>query len=149
VAFFVWNGRQVIFARSAVRKHQRTESQDAKSVTSKIEKGMPSGVVSTWDAITNERQHGCASSVETSSKEKDSDVIGVSKKQKLCILFGGPMHGELKWLQDFPQQIEEYIFTFGDRDVGIYYWRLNQFQANAIRQQVVQLRSRYGELELE
>jgi len=88
---------------------------------------------------------------------------------KLAVFLGGPFHGVLRWVEqfeelhvldphsDFPDsepppprhgepETQLYRFAFGDEHIGIYYWRLNDFQVKAVRQQVVQLRVRHGEL---
>jgi hypothetical protein len=87
---------------------------------------------------------------------------------KLAVFLGGPFHGVIRWVEHFeelhaldphtdlpdsprPPRNEEpdtqlYRFAFGDEHIGIYYWRLNDFQVKAVRQQVVQLRVRHGEL---
>jgi hypothetical protein len=87
---------------------------------------------------------------------------------KLAVFLGGPFHGVIRWVEqfeelhaldansDFPDspvpprrdepETQLYRFAFGDEHIGIYYWRLNDFQVKAVRQQVVQLRVRHGEL---
>ena len=88
---------------------------------------------------------------------------------KLAVFLGGPFHGTIRWVERFPdthefdtitdlpfsdgQPLTEenhnreiYRFAFGDEYIGIYYWRLNDFQVKAVRQQVVQLRARHGEI---
>lgn len=92
--------------------------------------------------------------------------VGVARKMKLAVFLGGPFHGVIRWVEQFeelhaldPSTLPEaepaprkepetqlYRFAFGDEHIGIYYWRLNDFQVKAVRQQVVQLRVRHGEL---
>jgi len=91
--------------------------------------------------------------------------------KKLAVFLGGPFHGTIRWVEQFlethvfdtftelpfsngqplpegkaKQNGELYRFAFGDEHIGIYYWRLNDFQVKAVRQQVVQLRARHGEI---
>jgi hypothetical protein len=86
---------------------------------------------------------------------------------KLAVFLGGPFHGVIRWVEQFEElhaldpstlpdaepltrnaesETQLYRFAFGDEHIGIYYWRLNDFQVKAVRQQVVQLRVRHGEL---
>lgn len=68
---------------------------------------------------------------------------------KLIILLGGPFHNTMKWVTRFEECVEideePYRLSFGDDYIGIYYWKLNDFQVKAVRQQVVQLRIQHGE----
>ena len=94
------------------------------------------------------------------------------KAMKLAVFLGGPHHGAMQWVEtleesrgleridarkghtDFvpldpsedPQDAQEpYRLAFADEYIGIYYWRLNEFQVKAVRQQVQELRARHGE----
>jgi hypothetical protein len=72
---------------------------------------------------------------------------------KLAVFLGGPFHGHQKWTKEFIEIVEiedqSYRYAFGDEYVGIYYWKLNDFQVKAVRQQVLQLRVRHDGLEEE
>lgn len=80
------------------------------------------------------------------AKYPDCDIQAV---MKLTVFLGGPFHGALRWVERFEDLLPapgpepaHYRFAFGDEHIGIYYWRLNDFQVKAIRQQVTQLRAR-------
>lgn len=78
---------------------------------------------------------------------------------KTLVFLGGPIHGTIRFEPEMvdpfyvplPHDAMEivqntfYRLAFADQWVGIYYWRLNQYQVNAIRQQVVLLRNRFEE----
>lgn len=72
---------------------------------------------------------------------------------KTLVLIGGPNHNEILRTDGFPTmvasglELDAYRFAFGDDYVGIYYWRLNDFQAKAIQKQIAQLRAHYREIE--
>jgi hypothetical protein len=68
---------------------------------------------------------------------------------KLAVYLGGTAHGTLKWVNAFEETVEikeeVYRFAFGDDYIGVYYWKLNDFQVKAVRAQVIALRVRHGE----
>lgn len=74
---------------------------------------------------------------------------------KLTVFLGGPFHGALRWVEHFeeclpapgPDPAMIYRFAFGDEHIGIYYWRLNDFQVKAIRHQVTQLRAMHDAID--
>lgn len=76
---------------------------------------------------------------------------------RMMVWLGGPFHGMTDWVFTAQERVVLggttkytgggfYKYAFGDDYIDVYYWNLNDYQTNAIRQQVTQLRVRAGEI---